>query len=125
MTVCADEFPRRFFIHVLPRGLVRIRHFGLFANADGPLRCRLLLNARASQQHPPASSSPLRCPLCSAEMLTIVRMTGSTCAALLTGRKYIGIELDSDYHQAKLRLVRVKGRIAKRFSNIGIGIPTM
>ena len=32
MTVSADEFLRRFLIHVLPKGLVRIRHFGLFAN---------------------------------------------------------------------------------------------
>ena len=39
MTVSADEFLRRFLIHVLPKGLVRIRHFGLFANRKGPLRC--------------------------------------------------------------------------------------
>ncbi len=32
MTVSADEFLRRFLIHVLPEGLVRIRHFGLFSN---------------------------------------------------------------------------------------------
>jgi hypothetical protein len=32
MTVFADEFLRRFLVHVLPKGLVRIRHFGLFAN---------------------------------------------------------------------------------------------
>jgi hypothetical protein len=32
MTVAADEFLRRFLTHVLPKGLVRIRHFGLFAN---------------------------------------------------------------------------------------------
>jgi hypothetical protein len=33
MTVSADEFLRRFLVHVLPKGLVRIRHFGLFATA--------------------------------------------------------------------------------------------
>jgi len=32
MTVSSDEFLRRFLIHVLPKGLVRIRHFGLLAN---------------------------------------------------------------------------------------------
>jgi hypothetical protein len=32
MTVSAHEFLRRFLIHVLPKGLVRIRHFGLFAD---------------------------------------------------------------------------------------------
>ncbi len=33
MTLSADEFIRRFLIHVLPQGFHRIRHFGLFANA--------------------------------------------------------------------------------------------
>jgi hypothetical protein len=32
MTVSAHEFLRRFLLHVLPGRLVRIRHFGLFAN---------------------------------------------------------------------------------------------
>jgi hypothetical protein len=32
MTVSAHEFLRRFLLHVLPGGLVRIRHFGIFAN---------------------------------------------------------------------------------------------
>jgi site-specific DNA-methyltransferase (adenine-specific) len=43
--------------------------------------------------------------------------SGSTCAAaMLTGRKYIGIELASEYfNQAASRLARVKERIvAKR-----------
>lgn len=44
--------------------------------------------------------------------------SGSTCAAaLLTGRKYIGIELDSEYfNQAAARLVRVKEKIAAKRS---------
>jgi site-specific DNA-methyltransferase (adenine-specific) len=44
--------------------------------------------------------------------------SGSTCAAaLLTGRKYIGVELDAEYHLiASQRLSRVKERIAKRSS---------
>jgi hypothetical protein len=28
----AVEFLRRFFLHVLPRGFVRIRHYGLLSN---------------------------------------------------------------------------------------------
>jgi hypothetical protein len=31
MTLATDEFIRRFLIHVLPKGLHRIRHYGLFA----------------------------------------------------------------------------------------------
>jgi hypothetical protein len=70
MTVSTDEFLRRFLIHVLPRNLVRIRHFGLFANrrrAASLLRCRALLNTIVPPQH--------RCPLCSEPMLIIERMT--------------------------------------------------
>lgn len=50
MTVSDDEFLRRFLIHVLSKGLVSIRHFGLFANCKRSaslLCCRLLLNAAA------------------------------------------------------------------------------
>ena len=32
MTLAADEFMRRFLLHVLPMGFHRIRHFGLIAN---------------------------------------------------------------------------------------------
>ena len=48
MTISADEFLRRFLIHVPPKGLVRIRHFGLFANrrrTASLLRCRALLGS--------------------------------------------------------------------------------
>ena len=34
ITLDADEFIRRFLIHVLPDGFHRIRHYGLFANAN-------------------------------------------------------------------------------------------
>ena len=32
MALGVEEFLRRFLLHVLPRGFVRIRHFGLLAN---------------------------------------------------------------------------------------------
>jgi hypothetical protein len=32
MTVSLDEFLRRFLLHLLPKGFVRIRHFGFLAN---------------------------------------------------------------------------------------------
>jgi hypothetical protein len=34
MTLDGDEFIRRFLIHILPDGFHRIRHYGLFANAN-------------------------------------------------------------------------------------------
>src|SRR5262249_51940701 len=47
MTVSAQEFIRRFLVHVLPKGFVRIRHFGFMANAHrfaSLERCRRLLS---------------------------------------------------------------------------------
>jgi hypothetical protein len=78
MTVSADEFLRRFLIHVLPKGLVRIRHFGLFANrkrSASLLRCRVLLNAADAAPPQPAPSAQIKCPLCSELMLVIERFT--------------------------------------------------
>jgi DNA modification methylase len=51
--------------------------------------------------------------------------SGSTCAAaLLTGRRYLGVELDAEFHEAaSQRLDRVKERIAKRSSPVLI--PTL
>jgi hypothetical protein len=79
MTLQATEFIRRFLLHVLPKGLVRIRHFGFLAN-----RCRrqkislchrLLEVALPVKSHAPTlgDDSPaaqqkaqpiVRCPLC-------------------------------------------------------------
>jgi hypothetical protein len=77
MTVAVDEFLRLFLIHVLPKGLVRIRHFGLFANrrrSASLLRCRLLLNAAAPSPQP-APTTQIKCPLCAEPMLVIERIT--------------------------------------------------
>jgi hypothetical protein len=77
MTVAASEFLRRFLIHVLPKGLVRIRHFGIFANrkrSASLLRCRFLLNITASPQQP-APTAQIRCPLCAEPMLVVERIT--------------------------------------------------
>lgn len=50
MTLPAEEFLRRFLLHVLPRRFVRIRYYGLFANrhrAQELERCRALLDVAA------------------------------------------------------------------------------
>jgi hypothetical protein len=81
MTVSADEFLRRFLLHVLPKGLVRIRHFGFFANRrreTALARCRQLLGAVTSPDRP-ETTNLLRCPACSGVMLVVERMT---CAQL-------------------------------------------
>lgn len=48
MTLAADEFMRRFLLHVLPSGFHRIRHYGLLANArrrENLAKVRALLDA--------------------------------------------------------------------------------
>jgi hypothetical protein len=76
MTVSAHEFLRRFLIHVLPKGLVRIRHFGLFANRRRSAaleRCHALLGTTPCVDPPEPPS--LRCPACSGIMLVVERLT--------------------------------------------------
>ncbi len=46
MTLSGEEFLRRFLVHVLPKGFVKIRHYGLLANRRREERlatCRRLL----------------------------------------------------------------------------------
>jgi putative transposase/transposase-like zinc-binding protein len=61
MTLPADEFLRRFVQHILPRGFVKIRHYGLWANrhrADKLEMSRCLLGAEAaSEPEEPAAAA--------------------------------------------------------------------
>ena len=50
LTLKTDEFLRRFLLHVVPRGFMRIRHFGLLANRT---RREALTQCRALLSHPP------------------------------------------------------------------------
>ena len=61
MTLAAHEFIRRFLIHVLPKGLHRIRHYGLFANGNrvaNLARARELLAAPPRTIEEPESNAP-------------------------------------------------------------------
>jgi hypothetical protein len=88
MTVHPHEFIRRFLIHVLPKGLHRIRHYGLLANGQ---REESLANARAllgvkptdpaddTSSGDPADAPPMLhspCPCCGARMLIIETFEG-------------------------------------------------
>ena len=78
-----EDPTRRFLLHVLPRGFHRIRHYGLFANAnraDNIATARALLGADPPaanpQQQPdvtPDAPRVLRspCPRCGARMIVI------------------------------------------------------
>jgi hypothetical protein len=58
MTLTADEFMRRFLLHVLPEGFQRIRHYGFLGN-----RCRVAKLAQCRRLCAPSSPSPLVSPL--------------------------------------------------------------
>ena len=73
MTLTAEEFLRRFLLHVVPARFMRIRHFGLLANRHRATRlehCRQLLAVPAPTPPPGTSdgaraiSQVHRCPLC-------------------------------------------------------------
>jgi hypothetical protein len=86
MRLALDEFLRRFFLHVLPRGFVRIRHFGFLAHRRRakllPV-CFALLYATAEPQSvigtPAAavSRSLWSCPQCGGAMAIVERFTAA------------------------------------------------
>ena len=82
MTLRVDEFLRRFFLHVLPPGFVRIRHFGLFANRLRKVSlelCRILLDEAGAQAVKPDTANPAAgfwsCPICGGTMVLVERLT--------------------------------------------------
>lgn len=80
MQLSEDEFVRRFLLHVLPKGFMKIRHYGLLANRGREERlelCRDLLKATAStgviQEFPKCKVEPLdRCPKCGSQSFLLV-----------------------------------------------------
>ena len=84
VTLPAHEFLDRFLQHVLPRGSVKVRYYGIWS----PAKRKQLVSARAqldanapaapseSTLSPPAPSdvpAPLRCPLCNAGALFLLQ----------------------------------------------------
>ena len=77
MTLDAHEFIRRFLLHVIPKGFMRVRHFGFLANRSKSLlsKCRQLLDLGPTVPTLPQRSvhelmlqltgiDITRCPLC-------------------------------------------------------------
>jgi hypothetical protein len=86
MALPAEEFLRRFLLHVVPTGFQRIRHFGLLANrrrTPALARCRELLHANTPAIPVPRETTIeivrrltgldlLQCPVCRAGILRVV-----------------------------------------------------
>ncbi len=81
MTLDADEFMRRFLLHVLPCGFHRIRYYGLLSNSgrtDNIEKARRLLDAvpyvpaTCAEDDSPQHQRPVFvCPDCGAEMIVV------------------------------------------------------
>jgi hypothetical protein len=97
MTLSVDEFLRRFLLHVLPPGFVRIRHFGFLAHRRRarllPLCFQLLrsaTNPTPAQPFAPESgegpaatpppTSPWACPQCGGPMTILERLSAAQIA---------------------------------------------
>jgi len=91
MTVTAHEFLRRFLLHVLPKGFVRIRFFGFLANRRRRTQlaqCQQLLAESAEPPSRPSSGEPISvwlCPVCGGTMVVVERLTAQQVAHRTAG----------------------------------------
>jgi len=88
MTLSATEFLRRFLLHVLPAGFMRVRHYGLLANRqkhEKLARCREVLGCRPAPVFAPRPEESVperikrltgvditRCPVCGTGPMRII-----------------------------------------------------
>jgi hypothetical protein len=80
MTLDAVEFLRRFLLHVLPTGLVRIRQFGFLSNrvrGDKLNLCRALIATRFPAPCDPSTATSRdshACPICKLGCLIVIQI---------------------------------------------------
>ena len=86
MTLDVEEFLRRFLLHLLPPGFVRIRNFGFLANRNRatllPLCFRLLSGSEkiAASEASPSNEeahSLWNCPVCGGTMHVVERLSAA------------------------------------------------
>jgi Putative transposase len=92
MAVTAEEFLRRFMLHVLPRGFVRIRFSGFLANRRRkqlrPL-CQRLLKCMPEESPQAAENRKPTwlCPHCGGPMMVVEKLTAQQVSRRSAGRK--------------------------------------
>jgi hypothetical protein len=83
LTLTLDEFLRRFLLHVLPKGFVRIRNFGFLANRNRAQALPLCFHSLGATQPAPPDHSPssttdtadlYTCPNCGGPMIVVERL---------------------------------------------------
>jgi hypothetical protein len=86
LPLSVEEFLRRFLLHLLPEGFVRIRNFGFLANRRRATLLPLCVHLLGSAQQPQAeqtvsstqdSSDLWHCPKCAGPMKVIERLTAA------------------------------------------------
>ena len=86
MTLPVHEFLRRFLLHLLPRGFVRIRNFGFLANRRRASLLPICFELLRRSTEKAASAAPLsadhpcscwRCPICGGIMRTVERISAA------------------------------------------------
>jgi hypothetical protein len=86
MTLPVDEFLRRFLLHLLPRGFVRIRNFGFLANRRRAEFLPLCFRLLQPSDQPTAGTNSLaalpahslwQCPLCGGTMQVVERLSAA------------------------------------------------
>jgi hypothetical protein len=83
LTLSLDEFLRRFLLHILPQGFVRIRHFGFLANRKRARTLPLCFHVLGATSPPSTRSEPANpssgdtwlCPKCGGPMMVVERLS--------------------------------------------------
>jgi hypothetical protein len=83
LTLEAGEFIRRFLLHVLPRGFMRIRHYGILANRAKRLK---LAQARTALDHPQSVQPPPQTESVEAFWLRVAKLDIHQCPHCHVGR---------------------------------------
>jgi hypothetical protein len=92
MTLSADEFIRRFLLHVLRSGFVRIRCFGWMANRHRTrlaALCRAWLDPQPPPSRSPDNGSGRKCPWCGGPVITIEIFTPLRLSYAIRSRPHV------------------------------------
>ena len=76
ITLRVEEFLRRWCLHVLPKGLVRVRHHGLLSAAAKKKlqRVHQILGTRPAPKPAPVEAAKPKCPCCGKDMVLLRRI---------------------------------------------------
>ena len=129
MTLPADEFIRRFLIHVLPDGFQRIRYYGFLSNCHREEKlalCRQLLAMPAVDPEPAPGDLPIdydfdelyetltgsslrQCPLCRQGRMVAVEILGASCSRV---HRYIMTPAESRLRQTQTHKPNRRRRVS-------------